>query len=52
MAVLETLRKAIADGDGDFLREGVQVLAPGGDGSRGHRAHRACPRASVHPTAA
>jgi putative transposase len=27
MAVLETLRKAIADGDPDFLREGVRVLA-------------------------
>jgi putative transposase len=27
MAVLETLRKAIADGDADFLREGVRVLA-------------------------
>ena len=27
MAVLETLRKAIADGDVDFLREGVRVLA-------------------------
>ena len=27
MAVLETVRKAIADGDIDFLREGVRVLA-------------------------
>ena len=27
MAVLETLRKAIAEGDADFLREGVRVLA-------------------------
>ncbi len=27
MAVLETVRKAIADGDADFLREGVRVLA-------------------------
>ena len=27
MAVLETLRKAIAEGDVDFLREGVRVLA-------------------------
>ncbi len=27
MALLETVRKAIADGDGDFLREGVRVLA-------------------------
>lgn len=27
MAVLETLRKAIADGDADYLREGVRVLA-------------------------
>src|SRR5215211_425686 len=27
MAMLETLRKAIADGDADFLREGVRVLA-------------------------
>jgi putative transposase len=27
MAVLETLRKAIAEGDTDFLREGVRVLA-------------------------
>ena len=27
MAVLETVRKAIADGDVDFLREGVRVLA-------------------------
>ncbi len=29
MAVLETVRKAIADGDVDFLREGVRVLAEG-----------------------
>ena len=27
MAVLDTLRKAMADGDVDFLREGVRVLA-------------------------
>lgn len=27
MAVLETVRKAIADGDVDFLRAGVRVLA-------------------------
>ena len=27
MAVLETVRKAITDGDVDFLREGVRVLA-------------------------
>jgi putative transposase len=27
MAVLELLRKASADGDVDFLREGVRVLA-------------------------
>jgi len=27
MAVLETVRKAVADGDVDFLREGVRVLA-------------------------
>ena len=27
MAVLETVRKAISDGDVDFLREGVRVLA-------------------------
>lgn len=27
MAVLDTVRKAIADGDQDFLREGVRVLA-------------------------
>jgi hypothetical protein len=27
MAMLETVRKAIADGDVDFLREGVRVLA-------------------------
>jgi transposase-like protein len=27
MALLETVRKAIADGDPDFLREGVRVLA-------------------------
>lgn len=27
MAVLETVRKAIADGDVDFLREGVRILA-------------------------
>ncbi len=27
MAVLETVRKAIAEGDVDFLREGIQVLA-------------------------
>ncbi len=27
MAVLETVRKAIAEGDADFLREGVRVLA-------------------------
>ena len=27
MAVLETVRKAIAEGDVDFLREGVRVLA-------------------------
>ena len=27
MSLLETLRKAIADGDPDFLREGVRVLA-------------------------
>ena len=27
MAVLETVRKAIADGDVDFLREGVRLLA-------------------------
>lgn len=27
MAVLESVRKAIADGDVDFLREGVRVLA-------------------------
>ena len=27
MAVLETVRKAIAEGDVDFLREGIRVLA-------------------------
>ena len=27
MALLETMRKAIADGDADFLREGVKALA-------------------------
>jgi putative transposase len=27
MAVLDTVRKAIAEGDQDFLREGVRVLA-------------------------
>jgi transposase-like protein len=27
MALLETLRKAISDGDADFLREGIRVLA-------------------------
>lgn len=27
MAVLETVREAIAEGDVDFLREGVRVLA-------------------------
>jgi hypothetical protein len=27
MAVLETVRKAITDGDVDFLREGLRVLA-------------------------
>ena len=27
MAVLDTLRKALATGDVDFLREGVRVLA-------------------------
>jgi hypothetical protein len=27
MAVLETVRKAIAEDDADFLREGVRVLA-------------------------
>jgi transposase-like protein len=27
MAVLDTVRKAIAEGDPDFLREGVRVLA-------------------------
>jgi transposase-like protein len=27
MAVLDTVRKAIAEGDVDFLREGVRVLA-------------------------
>ena len=27
MALLETLRKATAEGDADFLREGVRVLA-------------------------
>ena len=27
MAVLETVRKAIADGDVDFMREGMRVLA-------------------------
>ena len=27
MALLETMRKAITDGDGDFLREGVKALA-------------------------
>ena len=27
MAVLDTVRKALADGDVDFLREGVRVLA-------------------------
>ena len=27
MAVLDTLRKALAGGDVDFLREGVRVLA-------------------------
>ena len=27
MAVLETVRKALAEGDVDFLREGVRVLA-------------------------
>ena len=30
MALLETLRKATADGDVDFLREGVRVLAQAG----------------------
>jgi hypothetical protein len=28
LALLEMLRKATADGDPDFLREGVRVLAP------------------------
>ena len=27
MAALDTVRKAIAEGDQDFLREGVRVLA-------------------------
>jgi hypothetical protein len=27
MAVLDTVRKAIAEGDVDFLREGLRVLA-------------------------
>jgi hypothetical protein len=44
MAGLETVRKAIAEGDADFLREGVRVLAQGGHGSRGDRAHRGAPR--------
>ena len=40
MAVLDTLRKALASGDVDFLREGVPRARPGGDGDRGDRAHR------------
>src|SRR4030067_255761 len=40
MAVLETVRKAIADGDVDFLREGMRVLAPGGRRGPGRRAGR------------
>lgn len=30
MAVLETVRMAVADGDVDYLGEGVRVLAQGG----------------------
>jgi hypothetical protein len=44
MAVLETVRKAIADGDVDFLREGVRVLAQAVIGGGGHRTHRGAAR--------
>jgi hypothetical protein len=42
--VLETVCKAIVDGDVDFLREGVRVLAQAVMGGRGQRADRAAPR--------
>ena len=40
MAVLETARKAIADVDGDSLRESVRVLAQAVMEARGHRVDR------------
>jgi hypothetical protein len=51
MAVLETERKAITDGDVDFLREGVRVLAQAVMEGRGDRAHRR-PRGERAPSVA
>ena len=41
VAVLDTVRKAIADGDPDFLREGVRVLAQAVMEAEVTEAHRA-----------
>jgi len=51
MAVLETVRKAIAEGDADFLREGVRVLAQAVMEARSPSSP-ACPRASATRSAA
>ena len=47
MAVLETVRKAIGEGDVDFLREGARVLAQAVMEAEVDPAHRRAPRASA-----
>jgi hypothetical protein len=49
MAVLETVRKAISEGDVDFLREGGARPRPGRDGGGGDRAHGGAPRGARDP---
>ena len=46
MAVLETVRKAISEGDADFLREGVRDP----DARRRSRSSRGCRAASATRT--
>ena len=43
MALLDMVRKASADGDTDFLREGVRAPRRGDHGGRGDGAHRGAP---------
>ena len=52
MALLEMLRKATADGDVDFLREGVRVLAQAVMEAEVSELTGRRPRASATPSAA